>query len=168
MESARLARRSDHPRIADLWALADDELGAQRGGMLLMRSLAPGGEGPGALGELLDDPERVVAVGTLDDVVVGFAVARTRTSATLAAERVGALDVVYVEAEARSVGVGEALVQLLSDRLAAAGCVGVDAMALPGNRDAKAFFETHGFVTRLLVMHRSTATAAAGRAGGGE
>ena len=30
----------------------------------------------------------------------------------------------------------------------------MDAPALPGSRPAKAFFEDHGFVARLLVMHR--------------
>jgi ribosomal protein S18 acetylase RimI-like enzyme len=59
-----------------------------------------------------------------------------------------------VEPEAREVAVGEAI----ADRLVAfcrdARCTGIDAYALPGNRAAKNFFETHGFTARLLVMHR--------------
>jgi hypothetical protein len=35
------------------------------------------------------------------------------------------------------------------------GCTGIDAHALPGNRDTKNFFETFGFTARLLVVHRS-------------
>jgi ribosomal protein S18 acetylase RimI-like enzyme len=70
-------------------------------------------------------------------------------------ELLGEIEVLYVEPEARGVGVGEAIVGLLMDHFDQAGCRGVDAFALPGNRQAKAFFETHGFVTRMLVMHRS-------------
>ena len=34
------------------------------------------------------------------------------------------------------------------------GCIGIDSLALPGNRDTKNFFETFGFTARLLVVHR--------------
>ena len=34
-----------------------------------------------------------------------------------------------------------------------AGCVGVDAVALPGHRVTKNFFEGSGFTARKLVMH---------------
>ena len=33
------------------------------------------------------------------------------------------------------------------------GCVGIDAIALPGHRAAKNFFEAHGFTARALAMH---------------
>jgi hypothetical protein len=35
------------------------------------------------------------------------------------------------------------------------GCVGIDALALPGHRAAKNFFEESGFTARAIVMHRS-------------
>ena len=44
-----------------------------------------------------------------------------------------------------------AIVEFCAER----GCVGVDALALPGHRAAKNFFETHGFTARSLVMHRT-------------
>ena len=34
------------------------------------------------------------------------------------------------------------------------GCVGVDALALPGDRATKNFFETFGLVARAIVVHR--------------
>ena len=34
------------------------------------------------------------------------------------------------------------------------GCTGVDALALPGARATKNFFEENGFTARLLVVHR--------------
>ncbi len=35
----------------------------------------------------------------------------------------------------------------------AAGCLGVDAVALPGDRNTKNFFESFGLKARLLVVH---------------
>jgi hypothetical protein len=35
----------------------------------------------------------------------------------------------------------------------ARGCTGMDAMALPGHRQTKNFFEESGFTARKLVMH---------------
>jgi len=60
-----------------------------------------------------------------------------------------------VEPEARAVGVGEALLTEILAWADAAGCVGVDAPALPGHRQAKNFFEAHGFTARVLTMHRT-------------
>jgi hypothetical protein len=34
------------------------------------------------------------------------------------------------------------------------GCFGVDALALPGNRETKNFFESFGLVARAIVVHR--------------
>jgi GNAT superfamily N-acetyltransferase len=64
---------------------------------------------------------------------------------------------VFVEEGARGVGLGEAILEDLVAWFADRGCVGVDAPALPGHRQAKNFFEAHGFVARLLVMHHPTA-----------
>ena len=35
------------------------------------------------------------------------------------------------------------------------GCIGVDSLALPGNRETKNFFESFGLVARAIVVHRS-------------
>lgn len=67
--------------------------------------------------------------------------------------RVGSIEELGVHPEAREIGVGE----LLADDAVAycrdAGCVGVDAAALPGARETKNFFETFGFTARLLTVH---------------
>ena len=34
------------------------------------------------------------------------------------------------------------------------GCIGIDGLALPGNRETKNFFETFGLVARAIVVHR--------------
>ena len=39
-----------------------------------------------------------------------------------------------------------------------AGAVGIDALALPGDRATKNFFETAGLTARAILVHRSFAT----------
>ena len=68
--------------------------------------------------------------------------------------RVGTVTELFVEPEAREVGVGETLVGALLEWCRAHRCFGVDATALPGHRAAKNFFEEQGFVSRSLTMHR--------------
>jgi GNAT superfamily N-acetyltransferase len=73
-------------------------------------------------------------VGTYDDVIVGFGTARVEVLRD--GSRLGVVDEIYVEPEARAVGVGETIVDRLVAFCRDAGCAGVDATALPGHREA--------------------------------
>ena len=84
----------------------------------------------------------VVGYGTLEFEVL----ARRR--------RLAVIGDLYIEPEARAVGVAEAVATELVAHAAAAGCSGVDAFALPGHRQAKNFFERSGFTARALLMHK--------------
>jgi GNAT superfamily N-acetyltransferase len=106
-----------------------------------------------ALPELLHRDDTCVVVGTIDDVVIGFGVGRLERLRD--GRLLGIIDELFVEPEARAVGVGDAIVEELLLFFVANGCIGADALALPGNRATKNFFEQHGFVARSLVMHRS-------------
>ena len=129
------------------------ELGEERGGPLwATREARPEPIDP-AYAALVDRDDAAVLVGTYDDVVVGFGAAHVEVLRD--GSRLGVVDEIYVEPEARAVGVGETLVQRLVEFCRAAGCAGVDATALPGDREAKNFFERAGFSARLLVMHKS-------------
>ncbi len=147
MESARRADDTVLPAIRRLAAQARAELGAEeRGGKLFV-----GRETASEPMLDLDDPERVVVVGAIDDTVVGYAVARTeplREGGLL-----GVVEELYVEPEARGVAVGVGMMDVLLAWFRERGCVGVDAAALPGARATKNFFERSGFSARLLVMH---------------
>ena len=61
---------------------------------------------------------------------------------------------VYVEPEARGVGVGEMLLDAVVAWATERGCIGIDSLALPGNRETKNFFESFGLVARAIVVHR--------------
>jgi GNAT superfamily N-acetyltransferase len=130
--------------------MAVAELDGQRGGALLAGSLVTPGPLEDALQAVIADGDQLLVLGTTDDAEVGFAAAHCDR---MRREPIGVVDMIFVEPSARQVGVGEAMLDLLVTWAQARGCHGVDAPALPGNRAAKAFFEEHGFVARLLVMH---------------
>ena len=129
------------------------ELGKERGGPLWATREARAEPLDAAFDALVGRDDAAVLVGTYDDVVVGFGAAHVEVLRD--GSRLGVVDEIYVEPEARAVGVGELLVERLVDFCRVAGCVGVDATALPGDRQAKNFFERAGFSARLLVMHKS-------------
>lgn len=150
MESARPAVTGDLDDMVTLWQDALAELEGQRGGEALAGSLARS-DLPGFLHAALGDPDRLVVLGLFDGVPVGVASLRADRNRR---EPVGELELLYVVPDARQVGVGNAMLSLVLSRCQELGLAGLDAAALPGNRNAKAFFETQGMHARLLIMHR--------------
>jgi len=153
VESARPATEGDLARLVELAHAMRVELGEERGGPLWATREARAEPLDAAFDALVGRDDAAVLVGTYDDVVVGFGAAHVEVLRD--GSRLGVVDEIYVEPEARAVGVGELLVARLVDFCRAAGCAGVDATALPGHRQAKNFFERAGFSARLLVMHKS-------------
>lgn len=149
MEEARQATGADLDALAEIWDRGVSELDGQRGGFLLAGNLVHD-DLAGYLSASLADPDRLLVLGLIDDFPVGLAsviCARDRR------EPVGNLELIFVEAGAREIGVAEAMLDLVAEWCTARGCVGIDAPALPGNRAAKSFFESRGFLARLLIMH---------------
>lgn len=144
--AARLAVPADLPRLAALYELAAEELQPMRGGSVFLAREARSAELD------LADAGRVVVAGTIDEAVVGYGTGRIEVLRE--GTRLGVVDDLYVESEARGVGVGEAVMEALLGWFRDHRCDGVDALALPGNRATKNFFEESGFTARLLVMHR--------------
>ena len=154
MERARPATTADLGRVVALFGQLHDELGAMRGGGLWAAREARREPVEASLASQLDDPNACVLVGLIDDVVVGFGVIVIETLST--GEQLGRITELYVEEPARAVSVGEAINDGLLAFASEHDVVGVDALALPGHRAAKNFFEEQGFTARALVMHRST------------
>jgi len=151
VEAARLAVAADVPRMAELYRVAASELATQRGGEVFLAREARAEPAETGLSSALVDPCQQAWVGTIDGVVMGYLVARLEDLRD--GRRLGVVEDVFVEEGARSVGVGEALIDAALAWLGAQGCAGVDAFALPGMRETKNFFETFGFTARLLVVH---------------
>ncbi len=153
MEAARPATAEDVPRLAELARAAIAELAPMRGGSVWRAREARTEPVEPGLEALLDDPNARLVAGTFDGVVVGYAAAHVEELGD--GSRLGVVDDIFVEEEARGVGVGEAMIDDLVAWCAERGCLGVDAMALPGHRLTKNFFEEAGFTARKLVMHHS-------------
>jgi GNAT superfamily N-acetyltransferase len=146
--SARRATAADAPSLTALDEAARHAVATQRGGRLLLvhdlRAFDPSSVG---------DPDRLVVVGTIDDVPVGYAVVGIESMGE--DQALAVLEALFVEPEARDVGVGEAMMDLVLHWSAGQGVVGVDGLALPGDRATKNFFERFGLTARAIVVHRA-------------
>jgi ribosomal protein S18 acetylase RimI-like enzyme len=152
VEGSRPATAEDVARIAELAELLRRELEPMKGGTLWAAREAAPAPFEDAYGTLIGRDDALVVVGTVDDTVVGFGAVtleRLRTGDTL-----GVITDLFVELDARAVGVGEAMADALVAFCTQRRCTGIDALALPGHRTAKNFFEGSGFTARALVMHR--------------
>jgi GNAT superfamily N-acetyltransferase len=155
MEEVRPATAADRPRLRELAGEWLAGLLGQRGGRLLFESDPSDPHGPGAderLAGLIGSPGWVVLVGTLDGVVTGFACGRVEERSDGA--RRGVLEACYVEPGARGVGIGHLLLESVVSWFTDREVEGVDGTALPGDRQAKNFFESAGFKARMLTMYR--------------
>ncbi len=150
MEGARPARFEDLDRCRTLVGEWLESLAARRGGDRLLEAL-PGIDAPSLVEQWASTAGRLLVVGTIDAQVVGVAAGSILASP---ARRVGRLECCYVEPEARTVGVGEAMVREVLALWSGQGCTEIDALALPGDRSLKALLEGTGFKTRLLTLHR--------------
>jgi len=136
----RSATAADQGALSSLDVLARALASAQRGGPELLRwSLV-------ADLPVVGSAEWHVAVGDLGGAVV--AVARMERC-----EDRAVLHQIFTHPQARGVGLGHLLL-LDAQRVARSwGCRGVDAVALPGDRGTKNFFEAHAMKSRLLTVH---------------
>jgi len=152
VETARSATEADVPRLAELCRMALAELGArERGGAVFVAREARAEPVDAGLARDIVDPDTVVLAGLLDDAVMGYATGRIE--ALRDGRCLGVIGDLFVEADARAVGVGEAMMEQLLTWFRQRGCAGVDSTALPGARETKNFFEESGFTARLLIMH---------------
>ena len=152
-EEARDATAHDLDAVATLAAQLRAGLADRRGGPLWTDHDALPAPDVAALRTRLTRPELATAVGTLDGVVLAYGLGhleRVRDGGILAV-----IDELLVLDEARSVGLGEAVLAHLVAWALDHDAVGVDASALPGDRTAKNFFEAAGFTARRLVMHHA-------------
>src|SRR5437588_6596159 len=151
MEGVRPATEDDLARLGELARAAIAELKPMKGGVVWAAREARTEPVEDSLkASLADDATRVV-VGTIDGVPIGYAAVRVEVLND--GSRLGVVDDIFVEEGARQVGVGEAMMGDLVAWCEEQGCAGMDAMALPGHRSAKNFFEESGFTARKLVMH---------------
>ena len=152
MEAARRATPDDLDRLVALLRQTHEVQGDARGGALWSQREGRPVDDRASLAAALRDDQRAVVVGTVDDVVIGYGVVHAeplRSGAVLAV-----VEDLWVEPDGRGVGVGEAIMDELVAWAEGRGCVGIDALALPGDRATKNFFESFGLKARAIVVHR--------------
>jgi GNAT superfamily N-acetyltransferase len=66
-------------------------------------------------------------------------------------QRIATVVRVFVTAPARQVGIGDALINASKDAARQRGCVRIDALSLPGDRETKNLYERNGLTARLIV-----------------
>jgi GNAT superfamily N-acetyltransferase len=152
VEATRLATPDDVHRMAQLASEAITEQVDARGGAVWSVREARALPAEASLADAVADPDVLVLVGTIDDVVIAYAVARVEELRD--GSFLGVVTDIYTEPEARAIGVGEAMIDEVILWCRGRGCRGIDALALPGNRNTKNFFETFGFTARAIVVHR--------------
>ena len=152
-ESARPAGIADVEIMALLAEAGIAEQVDSRGGSIWHRREARALPAVDDLAAAVSASDQFAVVGTIDGVVIGYGTVATETL------RDGALLArvidLFVDPGARKVGVGEAMMDLLVAQAEEWGCIGIDTVVLPGNRDTKNFFESYGLVARNLTVHRS-------------
>ena len=156
VEGSRPAGEHDITSIVELAIAMRAELAAIRGGTLWIEREAWPEPLDASYRALLARDDARVVVGTIDDVVLGFGavvVERLRSGTHL-----GIVTDLFVDERAREVGVVEGIIDDLIAFCTERGCIGVDAIALPGHRATKNFFEEHHFTARALTMHHRLAS----------
>lgn len=152
--SAHRATAADREDLARLASLALGHLDGHKGGGVyrdrdarrepLTEAAAPDPTTGGRDGV-------VVLVGCIGSVVVGYAVSHVETTGD---RRTAVVEEIFVEPEARGVGVGRMLMASLVGLAVDVGCDGIESAALPGDRSTKNFFESFGLVARKITVHR--------------
>lgn len=151
---ARRAGTDDAPVLLDLYRRLERE-------MIALHPMWPRADGfPEPVGETirerLGDPHSLFCLGELGGYPLGFIYGRSEPLLPQeGGARAGVIRLVFVEEEARGVGIGEAVREALLEEFRRRGLTLFDAHVLPGHRLAKNFFEAGGFSARSIVMHHN-------------
>ena len=152
--TARPAAAADLVFLVDLYRRLEAEMSA----IHPMWPRADGLDEPveESFGACLGDADTRIYLGEIDGYPLGFILGRSRSLLVHeAGVRVAAIQMVFVDQEARGVGVGEAMRDTLMEDFRSTGHQIFDGHVLPGHRLAKNFFESGGFAARSIIMHHS-------------
>ena len=153
LENARTARAEDSKELEKLASKANEEMIEKRGGPTLDLLNPYRGDLSSMLFEAFESEDSEIVVGTIDEVIVGFGIAETYELQDGAPHV--SIKSLYVEEGARSVGVGEAIMEEILSWANSRKAKAIDAVALPGDRATKNFFETHGLVARAIIVQKT-------------
>ena len=151
-ESSRLASIDDLEILTFLRKEAISEVENKRGGKVLVNLNSFSEDSSGNFSDWFNSSDHLIFTGLFGDAVVAYGV--LEFSITNDTRRVASIKEIFVLNDARSVGVGESVIQLMIKEAIENNAVGIDSFALPGDRETKNFFETQGMVARLIHVYR--------------
>ncbi len=144
--AARLAAADDAGELSRLEGLARAAIVDARGGPQRLAELPIVDS---AWAELVTTGDTIVAVGTFGDVVVGYCLVEIDE-----ARCVGRVEHLFVEEQARELGLGEALIDIVVETLRGRQTQAIEAVALPGDRETKNLFERFGIKARSITVYK--------------
>lgn len=145
------ATDGDLSALARMHLHAARSIGAISKGAPLVEELSRGekaGEVEASFADGLARRSGIVLVGSLGEVPVGYGVLRADGAR-------GRISELWVDPEARFIGVGSAILAALTSAAREAGMRGLDSVALPGDRNTKNFFEDHSMAARAIIVGTS-------------
>jgi ribosomal protein S18 acetylase RimI-like enzyme len=142
----RLATADDIEALDWLQDLARAGLVDVRGGALRLRECEPIRDWRSAI----DGPDIVVLVGILLDIVLSYMVMVLRPDIDR-----GVITHAFVEEGARELGLGDTMVEHAIVAVRAAQLGGIEAVALPGDRDTKNLYERAGLTARKITVYKA-------------
>ena len=143
---------ADSEVLRSLAAEARVELSNKRGGDVVERLDPHQADSRAGIGSAIEDPAATLLLGDIDGTPVGYGLMTLRT--VVDGSLHATIEEIFVLPEARSVGVGEAIIEALLVDAIERGAVAIQSMALPGDRATKNFFESQGMVARSILVHR--------------
>ena len=149
--AVREATSADSVVLADLYEIGRKGIEAERGAEIDSLLHERTGDLVTGFTEDLHDRDVHILVGLVDSVLVGYVV--VRIVEPRAGTKLAIVNDLFVLPEARGVGVGRALLDVVVEISQSAGCIGLSARALPGDRATKNFFESFGLVARSIDVH---------------
>ena len=142
----RVAATADRVELARLQQIARDAIRDVRGGALRLAECPVVDD----WAALVDAPDSVVFVATIDDIPVGYLVLQLSS----ARDR-GLITHAFVEEGARELGFGDTMVEHAIECVRDAGLTGIESWALPGDRETKNLFERAGLTARNITVYKS-------------
>lgn len=150
-----MATEADLDELVRLALLARDELGVERGGPMWQLLHGRPDPLPATLVADLTEAESahgVVLLGTFAEAAGGYAAAHREVLGD--GTSIAVVSDIFVESGFQGVGLGGALMDELIVWARSHGCRGIDALALPGMRHSKNFFERFGLTARAILVHK--------------
>ena len=151
VETARLANSEDEQYFNDLFTAARVETSSAKG-FELWNQLESVGNAPGVtFQEFVADTQKAIVIGEYNNYPLGYMLIELLTIDDKFATNIHE---VFVDADAREVGIAEAIMDFTIDWSRANGSTLIMGRAFPGDRATKNFFERFRITARLIEVSK--------------